>query len=498
MRFFTKKYIIWTIVILAAVFIGYLIFRPKPVVYKESYTVAKQDVKETVISTGTVTSQSNLSLGFKGTGILTQINVKVGDKVRSGQTLAMLDEKDASASIAQANAQVLSAQANLDKVISGASSPDINVAQVALDNAKASYTNTVQQQATSVANAFSALLNSTPAATPSDSTSTVQAAISGSYEGPQEGSFTIAVSDVPSGQYYNVSGLGADSGLISRGVPQPIGKGLFITFGASGTISSSTIWTVQIPNTQAANYTANSNAYQSALQTQSSAVSSADSAVKTAQAALDQKKAQARPEDVNAAQASLAQAQASLQIARNTYSNNIISAPISGQITSVDIKLGEQVTALKEAIVLLDENSLHVESDIPESSIDLVQPDQSIDMTLDAFGPDKHLTGQVISIDPASIVDSGVIEFRVISSLPVDPSIKPGMTVNLSILIAEKSDTLAIPNRLINTNGDKKIVTVLKNSKPQDIEIQTGLVGDNYSEVISGLSEGDTVVVVSK
>lgn len=487
----TKKYIIWTAVFIAVAVIGYLILRPKTTVYKEAYTTAFQDVRKTVISTGTVTSQSNLSLGFKSSGILTQLNVKVGDKVRAGQTLAVLDEKDASASIAQANAQVMSAQANLDKLINGASNPDIQVAQVALDNAKSAYRNTVSQQQILVDNAKAAMLNSTPQAIASSTMTTATVTVSGSFTGKDQGAFTISLYDTINGQYYSVAGLGGESGPVSRGLPQPIGNGLYITFSTTGLLYSSTQWTIQIPNTLASNYLTNYNAYQAALQTQASAVSSADAAVKTAQASLDQKKAQARPEDLSAAEASLAQAQAQLQIARNTYANNIITAPINGQITSVDIKIGEQVSALKEALVLLDQNSLHVESNIPESSIGLVMSGQAIDMTLDAFGPDKHLTGQVISIDPASTVVSSVIEFRVVSSLPIDPNIKPGMTVNLNIIIADKSSVLAVPNRLIKIASGKSVVMRLLNNKGSDVEIKTGLAGDNFTEVISGLSVGD-------
>ncbi|MEO8065817.1 MAG: efflux RND transporter periplasmic adaptor subunit [Candidatus Doudnabacteria bacterium] len=498
-RFFTKKYIIWGLVILAVVFAGYLVLRKKPVAYKAAYTVAAQDVRQTVISTGTVTSQSNLSLAFKSSGILTRLYVKVGDKVRAGRILAQLDEKDASASIAQANAQVLSAQANLDKVLNGASGTDIDVAQVALNNAKASLANTKTQQQTLVSNALSAMLNSGIAAIPAVANlSTATIAVSGTYTGTQQGADTITVSAVGGGFTYNVTGLDTASGFINRGVAIPIGShGLNINFSLTGNFASSDTWTISIPNIQSTSYLNNYNAYQAALQTQSQAVSTAQGSVDSAQAALDQKKAAARPEDVDAAKASLAQAKASLQIAQNAFANNIILAPISGQITTVSIKLGEQVTALKPALVLLDQNSLHVESNIPESSISLVAAGQAIDMTLDALGPDKHLQGQILSIDPASIVVSGVIEFRVISSLPTDPSIKPGMTVNLNIIIADKPNTLAIPNRLINTSDHKRTVTVLKQSKPQEIEITTGLAGDNYTEVVSGLSSGDVLVTVT-
>ncbi len=141
----------------------------------------------------------------------------------------------------------------------------------------------------------------------------------------------------------------------------------------------------------------------------------------------------------------------------------------------------------------MDQNNLHVESNVSESSIAELQNAQSIDMTMDAFGPDKHFSGEILSIDPASTVVSGVINYRVLSSIPKDPLIKPGMTANLVILVAEKKDVLAIPNRLVKTVNGKKVVTVLENNLTKEVEVTTGLVGDTYSEILSGLVEGQVL-----
>lgn len=460
-RFLTKRNIWLAIILVVVGLIGYGIFgRKKALEIKESYTVSTQDVRETVIATGTVTSESELNLSFKNSGVVNRVNVKVSDQVKAGQVLALLDEKDASAAIAQANAQVSAARANLNKVLSGASDPEVAVAQVALDNA------------------YFAWLNSTPSAQPNNENTTAEVTVNGTYTGSETGEYHIKFYHSNGGISYDVSGLGNQSGSITPGIDAPIGNGLYINFSTTGFISANTEYTVTIPNPLAADYLTNYNAY------------------KTAEANLNAKKAAARPEDVDAAKAQVASAQASLQIAQNTYANNMIVAPIDGQITSVDIKLGELSSALKEAIVLLNQDSLHIETNVPESSINLVKVGQNIDMTLDAFGPDKHLQGQVLSIDPASKIVSGVIEFRVLGTLPEDTEIKPGMTVNLNIIIDQKPNVLAIPNRLITSKNNKKFVTVMQDNLPHEIEINTGLVGDNFTEITSGLSSGQTVIVL--
>jgi RND family efflux transporter MFP subunit len=277
--------------------------------------------------------------------------------------------------------------------------------------------------------------------------------------------------------------------------------GLFITFSAAGTLSAGDSWTVSIPNMLSSTYVANSNAYQAALQTQANQTTTAQSQVSSAQASLEQAQASlantsapSLPQDVDAAKAAVAQAEAALQSAQVQYSNDIIVAPINGTVTAVNAKIGQTASPSEDAIEILDPSSLHVESDISESSIAQVQPGQPIAMTLNAFGPNQNFAGTVTSIDPASTVIQGVIDYRVVSSLPANPDIKPGMTVNLVITTNDVPNVLAVPSRLISGSGSSQTVSVLKNGTPASVSIATGAVGDTYTQIVSGLSAGDEIV----
>ncbi len=506
-----KKKYIWGAVALLVIIIFWRIISPgsKPK-YAAAYTVTQQDVRQTVLATGTVTSQSDLNLSFKNSGVVSKVNVAVGDKVRKGQALAVLDQRDASAAINQASASVLAAQSSYDKLVNGASSPEIDVAkaavqaaQVTLDNAKNSYQSVVSQQKNLVASAQSAMFNAGLAAVPAGSNiSTATISVTGTYSGNVSGSYLLTVGVSGAGYTYSFSGLETADGAITRGIATPVGKnGLFFTVSSSGTINSGDSWTISLPNSQSAAYISAYNSYQAALQTQiaalvaaQGAIDSANAALTQAQAALALKQSAARPEDIAAAQAQVATAAAQLQTAQNQYSNNIISAPIDGIVTVVDLKLGETVAPQKTVITMLDQTNLHVESYVSESSIAEVQAGQSIDMTMDAFGPDQHFSGEVLSIDPAATVVSGVINYRVVSSIPSDASIKPGMTANLVVLVAEKLQVIAVPNRLIKTVDRQKKVTLLQGNQTKDVAISTGLAGDTYTEVLSGLSAGDILV----
>ncbi len=117
-----NKYTWIGIAVVAVALIAFVIVRHKKVpAYTVAYTVADQDVRTTVLATGTVTSQSDLSLGFQNSGTVAAVNVVVSQAVKQGQLLASLNAGAASAAIAQAQAQVDSAQASLEKTENGSS-----------------------------------------------------------------------------------------------------------------------------------------------------------------------------------------------------------------------------------------------------------------------------------------------------------------------------------------------------------------------------------------
>ncbi|MBI5530677.1 MAG: efflux RND transporter periplasmic adaptor subunit [Candidatus Doudnabacteria bacterium] len=502
--FFTKKKIIWTVIILLVVLpIAYNILKPKDNSANiVTDVVKKQDIKYTVLATGQVVSETDLNLSFKTSGIVQQVRVKEGDKVKAGQILASLDQKDQLASLTSARGALSSAQANYNKVLSGASNEEISVAQVTLDNAKSSLDNTIKQQQVLVDSAYKALMNSgLSAIAGSGNTGSVTSTVSGTYTGKDQGVYKISIYSTGNGLRFQVNGLETGDGLVDV-TPQPIGtKGLFIQF-SSTSVPTNNSWTITIPNTQSSSYVTAYNAYNSALETQRSAVSAAQNAVSSAQASLDLKKAQARPADLEAAQAQILSAQGQVLAAQSAFDNTMIKAPADGTITSVDVKVGELASALKEVVILQDVGNLHVEANISEANIASLKPDQSVDITLDALGPDRHFTGKVQTVNPGATVVSGVVNYKVTASVDNIPEVKPGMTANMTVLVAEKKNVLAMPLRGIISKDGKKYVRVITDSKKKtynEVEVTTGLEADEgLVEILSGLNDGQEVVTYIK
>lgn len=500
----TKKRVIWTLVILLVVApIGYNIFKPKDNSANiQSEILKKQNITSTVLATGQVVSTTDLSLSFKTSGFVQGVSVKEGDKVKAGQTLAYLDQKDALASLTTARGSLAQAQANYNKVLAGASNEDIAVALTTLNNAKASLESTKKQQQVLVDNAYSTLINSGLSATADlGNSGSETVTISGVYTGKEQGVYKISIYSSSAGLKFQISGLETGEGRVET-APQAMGtKGLFIAFSSSS-VPTNNSWTVSIPNTKASTYVTNYNAYKAALETQSSYVISAENTVSAAQAALDLKKAQARPADLEAAEAQILSAQGQVQAAQALVSNMAIRAPANGTITSVDVKVGELATALKEVIVLQDIGNLHVEANVSEANVALLKLDQTVDITFDALGPDRHFKGIVKNINPGATIVSGVVNYKVTVSLENISEIKPGMTANMVILIDEKQDVLAAPSRAILSKDGKKFVRLVNDSKKKtynEIEVEVGLEADGgLVEITSGLEAGQEVVTFIK
>lgn len=515
--FTMKKILIATVIILVGGGIGAQIYKSKHNTDNITVeTVRKNDLKQTVLATGQVTSSTDINLSFQTSGTVKSINVKTGDKVRVGQALASLDQKNQIAALTQARGAAASAQAAYEKLLAGVTSQDAEVskaavasAKVTLENARATYAAAKSQQQVAVDNAYSALLNSSLTANrDSYFDSTFTATISGTYANAQTGEYKILLTSTGVGSFfYHVTGLESDSRQITRGVPMPLGtRGLFVTFSTTGTMSEIDKWTVPVPNTQASTYITNYNAWLAAKETQNQTLTTAQNTVNAAQTALDQAQASldlklaiARPEDVAAARATILSAQGQVQSAEAALQNTVIIAPSSGTITNVDVKLGELASAQKAVIVLQDVDNLHIEANISEANIASLKSGQEVDVTYDALGPDRHFQSRIEAIDPASTVVSGVVNYKVTSSVTVSPEIRPGLTANLTILTNAKTGVLSVPQRAVLMKNDgTKTVRVIQDRKTKtfkEVPVTLGLSADGgLVEILSGLTEGEEIV----
>lgn len=285
-----------------------------------------------------------VNLAFPRGGRVNAVPIKVGDTVKKGAVLASLDAIDAEGMMNQARGALAVAKANYEKILNGATSPDIDVLKAALERAQSNYDKTKETQDVAVKNAYFNLLNSTIQAFPANGISDDSAPIiSGTYNLGEEGAIGLEFfhSTGGSGVAFRASGMATGTGQVNLINEQPIGNsGLYLKFKDSMQIQNEN-WTINIPNKKAPNYLANLNAYQSALHVRDQVVADASAALEQAKSVLAAKQAAARPEDVAIAKAGVEAAAGALRVAEGAYNNNFIYAPEDGMITVLNIKAGE-------------------------------------------------------------------------------------------------------------------------------------------------------------
>lgn len=195
------------------------------------------------------------------------------------------------------------------------------------------------------------------------------------------------------------------------------------------------------------------------------------------------------------AQASLDEAKVAQEQAQRNIDKARIIAPFDGVVAAVNFGVGDSAGASTAAITLADLSTLQVKVTLAEVDVSKVQVGQTAQMTLDALTGATY-TAKVTAIGPVATVTQGVVNYPVIVSVTnTDSAIKPGMTANLAIQVDRRDNVLLLPTRAVRTQGNQKQVTVLYKGQSISTPITTGLASDSQIEVMSGLKEGDEVVV---
>lgn len=196
------------------------------------------------------------------------------------------------------------------------------------------------------------------------------------------------------------------------------------------------------------------------------------------------------PDDIAAAEARVQAIEAALELA-------FLKAPIAGQITMIDSKEGDQVSPGVVSFRLDDLSVLLVDVDIPEVDINQVDIGQTVTLTFDAVR-DKGYSGEVVEVARVGSVSPTGVNFTVtIKLLNPDASVLPGMTAAVNIVVNRVENVLLVPNRAVRFRDGQQVIYILAEgaSVPEKVEIKLGLSSELYSEVLTGLKEGDRIIV---
>src|SRR5437667_3207707 len=161
--------------------------------------------------------------------------------------------------------------------------------------------------------------------------------------------------------------------------------------------------------------------------------------------------------DVDQAMANLHQAEANVKIkqgaldkAKADLDHCTITSPIDGVVISRSVDVGQTVAASLQAPVIFaianDLTKMQIDANVAEADVGVVKIDQNVDFTVDAF-PMETFHGKVVQVRNAPITVQNVVTYdTVIGVSNPDLKLKPGLTANVSIIIAHKDDVLQIKN----------------------------------------------------
>ncbi len=198
------------------------------------------------------------------------------------------------------------------------------------------------------------------------------------------------------------------------------------------------------------------------------------------------------------AKLNLQTAKLSLDSAKLNLDKAVITAPFDGVVAGITIIEGEEISTASlatPAITVVGTSGIEMQGYIDELDVASVKLGQAANITLDAL-PNEQVTGSVAFISPIGTVRAGIVSYATTITLE-NPSaeLKDGMSATAEVIIERRDNVLLIPNTVIQGTLQNRTVVVLVDGRQEERQITLGLSDGFNSEVLSGLEEGEKVVV---
>lgn len=478
----------------------------------DAVIVKRGMIIQNVVVTGKTKPISSVNLAFEKSGRAVRINVKVGDRVLVGQTLIATGASELAANLARAEASVAAAEAKLAEAKRGTRPEELAVqeaktkgARVALEDAKKNLVDKLQDAYTKSDDAIRAKADqwfSNPTAQNPQVSFYADPGVKTSLERERPIIEALLTSWKSSSDGLSPASDLTAAVLVSS---QNLAKiRLFLDTAAlainalkTGTGFSQT--TIDGYRSDISTARTNINTAIANLSTADEKMKSAANALLIAENELTLSRAGSTQEEIASKEAAVREAEADAASLRADLAKTVLTAPLAGIVTKVDADPGEIMSAGVPVVSIISENQLEIEVNVPEVNVGRIAVGNPVKIALDAL-PDETFSGKVVSIEPAETIVDGVVNFKVAIVFDAeDGRFKSGLTANLSIETLRKPDVLLLPQFAVNERGGKVFVQKLVAGKAVETEVTLGARGeDGAVEIISGLKEGDRVIVLKK
>ena len=497
-----KKYLKWAVplvvvvVIVAAVAI-YQSNKTQTAEVAPEYTqasVTRRTISQTLSTTGTLQAANSYTVRTLVEGEILSADFEEGDEVSAGQQLYQIENSDASTSVEQAQINLDQAQRNYDTIADYRYVRSPVAGTVYTLSVKVGDEVTSGQEVAVVQDASQMVLQLT---FPSADAATFQ--VGQSAQITLDGTF-----EVLNGTITEVSG----SDVLSSG--NVLVRNVTITTPNAGTLNTSQSATATVNGISSTNSATFSYREQRTLTASTAGTVSSiyvpEGGAVTQDGIVLELAGEDLEETIQNAYESLRSREISMRNAEETLANYTISAPISGTVIQKNYQQGETVESGKEMCIIYDMAYLEMTINVDELDINQISVGQDVSVTADSV--DGVFNGKITRVSMVGKTDGGTTTYPVTVQVEEYGALRPGMNVNAEIVVEQAADAIAVPNAAIE-RGDVVLVTTASPSAANAIadmpapegyvyvQVETGVSDENYTEITSGLQEGDIIGYVS-
>lgn len=479
----------------------------------EIVTAFVGDLSASASASGQVAAQRSADIALATAGRVARVGVSVGDEVTAGAVLVELEADALQRQVESAQQALVIQQANLEELLQGAAAMDVAAAQAAVASAEASLNQLLAGPDPDEIAAAEAQVRAANANLWAASERRDQAAA-----GPTQAEILQAQADLDAARAVEQSFTLAYQGVLECCLGPTEEQVRYSLEAARMNVQAAEQQLAEVnagPNPNdvgAADATvnaarANLDAAQANLDLlrqgpTEAEIAAARTQLAQAQANLDRLLHGVSETQVAIATAQVEQARIALQRAENNLTKATLVAPFDGVVTAIYVAEGELASG--RAVTLIDSNSLEVTLSVDEVDLAFIEVGQPAEVTLDAF-PAEAIESQVVAIAPKSNTagDDGPVTYDVHLSLAqTDLPLRVGMTASGRLITAARTDVLLVPNRalLADRQTGRYYINLLEGADLttgtlRQVEVTIGLRDSQYTEITSGLEDGDRLVI---
>jgi HlyD family secretion protein len=418
---------------------------PQPVVPLRTEVVGRHTIESAVNASGSLQPGVQLSVAFNSAGRVTDVLVRAGDRVAAGQALAHVETSTLALDLADAQNQLAQSRLKLRQLNEPALAGDVAADEANLISARSALTDLLR--------------------------------------GPDANAVEIARLGVERAriQLWQSQLNNPDPALRGR-----LPDYLFTVGQLRADSGEMSLQQAQI------NY---AQAKQGATRAQ---IDAARAQVRQSEIQVERLKSGPSQAELDVAEAQVHSAELAVQAAQSRLDAAVLRAPAAGLISAVNVHAGELASPGAAAVALVDLSHFHVDVSVDELDVARLQGGVPVTVTVDAL-PDLALPGRITQIALLPGNSGGAVVYTVRVELAAgDPGLRAGMTAGVIAVTERRANVVAVPTWAVNISaetGDTS-VTVQRDGQFVKTPVTLGLADDQYTEVLTGLNEGETVVLL--